>query len=339
MKRLTNFLLAASAVLALASCEKFATMNSSTPDNGEIRFGTTGIRVETKAFSETTVSTLQGDGFNVAAIIDADGDAMFNKAVAYESTTGLYTVPNEHYYYPNTGTMSFYAAHPLGQAITINGGAASLAYSQNADIDLVAAKATAVAKQPTAVMLTFDHLLSQIDVTAKGENATVDYKLKNVTVTAPNGGTYTYTDDKWALSTTPGDYSVYSNASGMAVSTAANTAVGSAMTFMPSDVSINVVWECFNKVDKTLISSNDQTISVSLIRGKHSTLNLILPSNASEIKFTIDVNPWATESLDITVQPAATYAVSAAAEETVTLPVFDMEENTKGYVNWGGWSD
>lgn len=316
MKRLTNFLLAASAVLALASCEKFATMNSSTPDNGEIRFGITGIRVETKAFSETTTNTIESDGFNVAAIIDVAEFAMFNKAVAYESATGLYTVPNEHYYYPNTGTMSFYAAHPLGQAITIgeDDGAASLAYSQNVDIDLVAAKATAVAKQPTAVILTFDHLLSQIDVTAKGENATVDYKLKNVTVTAPDGGTYTYADDKWALSTTTVQHDVYrtaEDADDMTVSTGETaTPVGGAMTFLPDDVSINVVWECFNKVDGTLISSNDQTISVDLIRGKHSTLNLILPSNASEIKFTIEVNPWMTESRDIIVQPAATYAAA-----------------------------
>lgn len=301
MKKLFTII---AAVFALAACQK--NLPAVLSDSGEIRFGVGG-EVGTKAFTEVTKEALQTNGFNVAAIIDADNSTMFNDKVTHNATDELFSVSGKHYYFPNTGTMSFYGVYPVSQAITVASGAASIAYSQNADTDLIAAKATGVSKQSSAVMMTFEHLLSQIDIKAKGEDANADYKLKSVTVTAPNGGTYTYADDEWALSETSGNYDVYrtaESAADMVVSTSAYTAVGGAMTFLPANADIRVIWECFNKDGGQLISSNDQTINVTMAQGEHATCNLTLPSNVSEIKFNITVNPWTEKSKDFRVQPA-----------------------------------
>lgn len=302
-KTIKTILALTAGVMSLASCNKLGDMGFSCSGNNEIRFGSNGVRVETKAFTETTNNILQTNGFKVAAVIDTDNSTMFNKTVTYSG--GFYTVSGEHYYYPSEGTMSFYGAYPASEVIAIDGtsGEATLTYVQNADTDLVAAKATEVAKQSTAVNLTFDHLLSQVSIKAKGENSAVDYKVKSVIITNVDGGTYSFDDNSWTPSATTADYTVYSDGTGMAVSTSEKTAVGEAMSFVPGTVSLNVVWECYNKGTSTLISSNDQSVNVTLEKGKHSTLNLTLPSNSSDLSFVTSVGPWQIDNQDIVVKP------------------------------------
>lgn len=304
MKKTFRTILALSAgVMALASCTKIGDAICAFSGSNEIRFGSNGVRIGTRAFVETDDSRLQAGGFKVAAVIDADNSVMFNSAVAYNSTDAVYRVSGGSYYFPTEGTMSFYGVYPASQAIAVSDGVATLAYTQNSDTDLVAAKATGVARQSTAVLMTFDHLLSQVSIKAQGENTGVDYKLKSVKITDANGGTYSFADDSWTPGSTTAEYTVYSNATGMAVSTSGKTDVGSAMSFVPGTVSLNVVWECYNKGTAVLVSSNDQSVSVTIEKGKHSTLNLTLPSNSSELTFVTSVSGWVKDNQNIEVKP------------------------------------
>lgn len=298
MKNLTKSLFATAAIAqALASCNKLPSAGVS---NNEIRFENTGIGVETKAFYEVTDEDIEINGFNIAAIVDNGNGVMFNKAVTYNKDS--YTVPGEHYYWPVSGTMSFYGVYPKTQAIGISSGVATLSYTQNSDTDLIAAKATGVSKTSSAVALNFDHILSQVSIKVQGKETTVDYKVFSVTLTAPDGGTYAYSNGTWTPSSTTADYSVYSNGSGIPVVTDAMTALGSPMSFVPGKAKLNVVWKCYNKTGtKDLVCAKDVTVDVTLTKGKNTTFNLTLSFSASGLTFNSSVGEWVSEEQSISI--------------------------------------
>mgnify|MGYP003294373492 CR=1 FL=1 len=302
-----NFLLAGRcAVLCglvmVASCNKSkGTLQSDCGDSNEIRFGSNGIRVETKSFTETTNSLLQANGFKAAVVVDADNSVMFNVAVAYDSTDAVYRVSGEHYYYPSEGTVSLYGVYPSSEIISVDSGAATVAYTHNPDEDLVGAKAVAVARQSAPVHMDFEHLLSQVTMTVKTDNPNTLCKLYGITLTDAEGGVYAFTDDSWTPGGTVGNYVFFSSPDGQNVTTVASE-VGEVMSFIPGTISLNVKWKCYNLTSGEIVSDNDKTVSVELTKGKHSTLNLTLPANSSELMLVTTVVPWVEESQDIEVE-------------------------------------
>lgn len=302
-----NFLLAGRcAVLCglvmVASCNKSkGTLQSDCGDSNEIRFGSNGIRVETKSFTETTNSLLQANGFKAAVVVDADNSVMFNAAVAYDSTDAVYRVAGEHYYYPSEGTVSLYGVYPSSEIISVDSGAATVAYTHNPDEDLVGAKAVAVARQSAPVHMEFEHLLSQVTMTVKTDNPNTLCKLYGITLTDAEDGVYAFTDDSWTPGGTVGNYVFFSSPDGQNVTTVASE-VGEVMSFIPGTISLNVKWKCYNLTSGEIVSDNDKTVSVELTKGKHSTLNLTLPANSSELMLVTTVVPWVEESQDIEVE-------------------------------------
>lgn len=334
MNRLNKILVLVFGAVALISCKKLSVSDIRFLLPGEIYFAKEDVVVDTKAFIETTDDILQTNGFNVAAIIDDSKSVMFNKAVTYDN--GVYSVSGEKYYWPETGTMSFYCVYPNTQAVTVTSGAATLAYSHNTDTDLIVAKKIAVSGSSGAVSLAFEHLLSQVNIKAKGKETTVDYKVFSVKITDANGGTYTYADGTWTPSSTTQAYTVYNNASGMAVSTSSMTAVGSAMSFVPGNAELNVVWKCYNKGSSTVLYEKDVTVDITLPQGMNSTLNLTLPFNSSGLTFDTTIGSWVNKESEIEMEePVAKYSVSALAGSTVTLPKLNINEGTNGKIDWG----
>lgn len=304
--------------MALASCNKqMGGVDNIPANNGEICFGTKGITV-TKAVTESTLAGIQANGFKVAVVIDENDSEMFNKAV--ELNNGVYTVPGETYYYPLTGTISAYAAYPVDEEITIDGGVATLSYEQDDNEDLIVAKANGISKQGNPINLTFGHVLSQVSFQAQGKDANANYKLKLIEVTAPASGTYRYASNDWADLGTATAYNAYTNA-GAAVSTANYQAFGESMTFVPGDVALRVVWDCYNKVDGTLIASYDQSIDATLDQGNRSTIKLLLPNSAAdEIKFQINVGAWNDDEQELEVKPAPVFTVSSSGKKVQFSP-------------------
>lgn len=316
-------------VMALASCSKQM-------GEGEIYFGKKSITV-TKAVTESTNNGIKANGFKAAVVIDANNAVMFNKTLILNN--GVYTVPGETYYYPSIGTISAYAAYPASENITLAGSVATLAYSQNATEDLIAAKANGISKQGAPINLTFAHVLSQVSFQARGKDANANYKLKLIEVTAPASGTYRYASNDWADLGTATAYNAYTNA-GAAVPTNAYQAYGESMTFVPCDVALRVVWDCYNKVDGTLIASYDQSIDATLVQGNCSTFKLLLPNgDAEEIKFTISVNDWVDDEQELEVKPAPVFTVNSSGKKVQFSPgnlywdgsKFAFEENQYDY--------
>lgn len=290
-----------SMLIPMTSCNRDV-VNACLFTNDEIRFGSNDIKVEAKAFVETVNTTLQENGFVVAAVVDADKSVMFNKAVTYDISSTSYSISGEHYFYPKEGTMSFYGVYPLTEVIDVDGeGVATVAYTHDTEEDLTVAKAVAVSRQPLPVAMDFEHLLSQVTMTAKTDNANLTCRIYGITVTAADGGTYDFNGGGWTLNTTSCDYAFFAAADGKAVTVTADT-IGSAMSFMPGAAKLNIKWKCFNKVGGQLLSSNDQTVDVELEKGKHLTLNLTLSSNSSEMTFNTNVGTWVNDSCDIEVK-------------------------------------
>lgn len=296
-----------SSLLCLAACNKNLSPEL-TPagENDVIVFGVEGVAVDmaTKAVIESTAAQLQTNGFNVAGVT-SNNATIFNAKATWVAQKSYYTTATP-YYYPVSGTTNFYAVYPTSQAVSISAGVATVEYTNDNNTDLVAAKATGVSKPATAtsVALAFDHILSQVSITAKGKTEGLDYAIKSIKITSPASGTYKYADNSWTLGATS---SVVYHATETTVGTEA-TAIGVAQTKIPSNVTITVEYDVLQGgvVLASYAGAAAKTSSaVSVAQGKKSTINLTLPySNAddAQITFTVTVNPWGEESHDVELQ-------------------------------------
>lgn len=328
------------AILSFASCQKEVSVYHG-PASNEIRFGTKVSLIETRAFTETGGDLLQTNGFDAAAVIDTDNSVMFNSQVSYDSASGTFGVAGQHYYFPEGGTMSFYGVYPSSENIVISdGGEATVSYAQNADEDLVVAKLTGISKEPDAVVMNFEHILSQVTATVRTDDANVNCKLYSITVTDAAGGIYSFTDDSWTLDGTTSNYSFFSSTDGMTITTTASP-VGSPMSFMPGKISINVKWKCYNKVGGQLVCDNDQTITTELTKGKQSILNFILPANSSGISFSLSVAQWTPDEKNLELvtvyTPELVSALFTVDDNRNENPDDDIKVKfTKGNLFWNG---
>ena len=283
--------------MSLASCSKEESDKASQPGVSPIVFGVEdNFPLVTKAVTEATASLVQTNGFKVAGIT-ASGSTMFNADASYNSTKSYYET-SQKYYWPSTGTMSFYAVYPKSQAITVTSGAATVGYTSDGNTDLLAAKATGVAKPatPSSQSLTFDHILSQFILNAKGDTDGLTYRVSSVSLSAPGTGTYTYSTDAWTRGANA-DKSCFSGTKDISGTTPSS--VGESMTLVPGDVAVTIKYKVMDGGIE--LGDYTKTQTISLTKGKKCTVNATLPfDGAAPITFTVTVNAWGAESKDVT---------------------------------------
>lgn len=346
-KNILFFTVLAAAGLFAASCNKDIDRVAPKAPEAGIRLASNAIYFSAGAASRSTVdadaSSVQSHGFAVAAAA-FDGtpayySTYFNRWASYNAGNSVYLTPDV-YYYPNSGTLSFFAASMNGNATTMEAfdakneagklsdiaiaisgeGAATLpwSFSANDERDLIAAKAEGIAAQSSAQALVFDHVTSQLAFTAVGTDANVSYKIKKIGVVSPNSGTYAYAGSSWTrgnelaanYAACAADAAKYAETifvgSDLACSTASAQAIDGSFSFIPGAVKVIIEWECWK--DDVLVGSysrENAATGISLQQGKKTTINLSLPNDkAKQIKFTISVNAWGTASQDITMTPA-----------------------------------
>lgn len=338
-KKMKNFLLKGHysllcGLVVVASCnESQNILQSYSTDDNEIRFGSNGIRVETKSFVETDNDVLVKNGFRAMIVVDDYSSVMVDDDVEYNDAEDVfYFVDDQHYYYPAESTVSIYGVYPGSYGFTKKGSEVSVEYSTDCKVDLTVAKAFNVTKRATPVQLEFNHILSQVTVAAKTDNKNIDCYLYGIEIITREGGIYYFDDGGWDINDyEPLTVCFYEDEKKLSTNL---SDIGGAMSFIPGTVSLKVYWSCWNK-DGCLISDNAQTVSVNLPKGKHTTLNLTLSSsNASEILIETSVQPWATDEQNIELVDA-TYSVNATASQTVTIPTLNMAVNTRGIIDWG----
>lgn len=296
MKILQTILPALAMCAMLASCTK-SPMEGYVPQPGEIYFGSRGITVETKSVTETTGDVLQSGGFVCAAVIDAGNSVMFNTALSYAD--GYYKVPGKKYFFPSEGTVSFYAAYPVSEQISVaNDGTATLSYSQNDSEDLVVATSPRLGSRDDAVTLSFSHVLSQLLVKCRGNDPETDFYVKNISVTAPAGAVYDYGTDSWTSVQDAQDYR-FVPSEGEDV----GQDYSKSMTFIPGKVQVSFAWECRIKGTQTVVGEYEQSVTLNLVKGRRTTMNVTLcNSEADELSFTASVDAWEGEEVDIDME-------------------------------------
>lgn len=274
-------------VAACLSCQK--QYGEGAVSSGEIYFTTENVVVdmETKAFVEANSGSLQANGWRCAAVTGS-GITMFDEELSYVS--GVYKAGCA-YYYPEQSNVSFYGVFPKSQPISVDGDAASLQYAQNADTDLVVAKALDVAKSDNAVLMDFSHILAQTRISCKGIDENVEYKLKSIKIYMPDGASYSYADESWGNHGPQTEYTLFSGS--MDIATDNFTLAVQPCTFIPGFTRLNVSWECYNKGTTTLVGSYEQELEGKLEQGRNSHVKLSLPNSTGKaIRYETRISDW-----------------------------------------------
>ena len=213
------------AAIAMASCSKDETVNTNTGRAIDFR-GAVGTRA-------TEMTTEGLNSFYVTAI-DEKSATYFENA-EFEKSEGNTYISTPAYYWPGSGSLSFYAYSPsvaeLGSGtLTINGTEQKLAdYAPAAEIanqkDFITANATGdkATNETSGVQLDFAHRLAQIEVKAMNNNDGYIYKVTGVRIGQPvSSGTFNFANSEWSLGSGKTNYQVeYTGAkelSGTAVS-------------------------------------------------------------------------------------------------------------------------
>ncbi|CVI72368.1 fimbrillin family protein [Alistipes sp. CHKCI003] len=207
------FVFAAGAALAMVSCSKDETSSLNTGDGIAFR-SAMGTRAQ-----ETTINNLES--FKVTALTDTGTpyftDAVFTKQ-SVSGTTGSFT-SDPVYYWPATGSLSFYAYAPSTlSGVTIDNTTKSVTVTPSTtiadQIDFITANANGNKSdnEGAGVPLEFKHRLSQIEVKAKNTNNAYIYLVKGVKIgSVASSGTFDFSNSSWQQGNEKTDYKVEYN--------------------------------------------------------------------------------------------------------------------------------
>lgn len=304
MKNNNSFaaLCALSAGILLLSCNKDLTTNKTiangTPDPVGIRLAPVCIGGGTKSFEETTVTTLQHEGFNCMSYLSGSGTLYFDNDVIYDGQN--YIFKDVSYYYPLEGALDFYAFYPKGLKAGMNQQKAfQVAFDHDPDADLVVAAAYGRTRLSGEVVFEFDHVLANVGLKCKAGDPDVDYKLLSLELVCGASGIYDVGRGLWAIGS-----NVVSEQFARSTETLTGTyrLLGDYVSCIPAAASVRAKWKCIDKNTGTVLAEYDQSVPVNLVPGCRSTFNLTLPnSKAMKIDCVVAVSSWDTASQDVVI--------------------------------------
>lgn len=326
MKKL--IFLAAAAVTLMASCTKTDLV---TPEEylNPISFENF-IHKTTKAESVVT-STLENYGFKVSAYYTpTSGTAGWyfkNLEVSYADSKYSTT-----YYWPETGTMDFYAVYP--KKFTISDSKTFEYNNSEAKTDIVTATdteetgncATHTATAST-VALTFNHILTQIYFSGKTSNENYYCKVSKIEVVA-NGSVATYTfGSGFGTPATSATYTYLNSEEGsefevpkttgatsgtaILIGTGTPTIAENSLMVTPNGngtaaiATVNVYYKSYdanNHVEIHDFSTSTSKKSFDIKQwsaGKSVNYVMTLPVGAEPIEFTATVSDWTAETANV----------------------------------------
>ena len=304
MKKTLLFAVLAATVGLTTSCSEDDLTSNSGVDANTIAFATKSSGMQTR--SGMTLTEL--DKFTVTAN-NADKTTFFtDQLFNYDAATSIFKSATP-YYWQIGGALSFYAINEPGTKSLNSDNVPQYTYTNwGAETDLVAATVLAGTKT-IPYPLTFQHLTSQVRITATPTDKTEEltYKLLSVKMVAPSTGTYSFADatggkGSWVIDNA--QTKEYSYDSAMPISF---TQSGSAN---PSSVYWNILPVTDGKIDFTVeyqVYQNGQMIadfsgtnakvcsaaSPNLQMGKKYIYNFLLTRDTEDvITFTTTVNSW-----------------------------------------------
>ena len=254
--------------------------------------------------SGVTITSL--DKFTVTSV-NPDNTIFFD-GEQFTYADGVFKSSTPHYW-PTTGTLSFYAISDVGENTFTEANVPQYTYTGwTAEKDLVAATAIAGEKE-IPYPLTFQHLTSQVIISAEAENKTEEltYKLVSVEMTAPSTGIYSFADatggtGTWSINNDQTTTYTFEEALPMSFAqNASNKLDNCYWNILPvtdGKLYFRVEYQVFQngKIISDFTGDNYKECTVenpNLQSGKIYTYNFILTRGTnSEITFTTTVNEW-----------------------------------------------
>lgn len=278
-----------------------------------VKFGT-AVSSTTRA-AITNIAALQASGFTVYAYNtgkDAAGTGLLNNkfmdnlAVTYSAPNWTFTGT---YYWPLDQKIQFFA-YAKDTDATYNVAADAkyptidytIAAEPAQQKDFVVAEAVNQTSSNNTVTLKFNHVLTQVNFSVKGDDENLTYKIASLKIEGvANTGTYSYGTDIWTATGTAGTYT-YPIAADASVT--GTTAVkldqdNGALMLMPQTLTaaakINITYSVYNGNDPV---AAEITAPVALTGtaawepGKKIRYTLTLANNAAKVSFAPEVGEW-----------------------------------------------
>lgn len=316
-----KILLVALTAAAMVSCsENEGFENESTMNR--IKFGTV-VKTGTKTLVATTENFSK---FTVSAYKTTDdmgGTVQLNTGfmddIEVDKSSGEWKYKGD-YYWPASGKLQFFATSPAQTLdITTAAGYPKFEYAVKAvdsQEDLVAANVINQVKSESAISLPFQHLLTQVNFTIKGDVADFIYTVSKLVIKgakdkatftfdgsstvgawsnlaeSASGVTYEYTGTPVSVTPTAAEPDAF---------TAFETSGNALFMLMPQDDLTGVTLEIYTAAPKDKSSEytwNDTKVvnlTGSWGMGKNIRYTLTLTNNATPIKFTPNVGIWTNE--------------------------------------------
>lgn len=253
------------------------------------------VAAPTKACTESKLEGLRTSGFNCLAVKDSDNSSFVNNRTATWSGSSFSVAD---YFWPSSGTLSFYAVYPQMDIINSSGVAlVSLGSPTSrwaATTDVVCAKAENVTNG-TVPNLEFEHILTWVSgvrlTSTAGNSATIT--VNSFSVSAPSYGTYNMGSSSWPSTGSQATFVCTSTA--QTVSTSGTTLSISDFLLIPSATcTLNVTYTVgVNGVVEQFV----KTAQVSLAAGHKNVIVGNLSNDLSQVSFSVSVRPWIQEEI------------------------------------------
>lgn len=310
---------AAMAALAITSCSQNEEMDAPSQKvevgfNSVVGKATRATAMENANFADFKVYAYNTGETEIKDVTKLD-TKVFMPGVSVTKPAAEWIIGGT-YYWPLTDNIQFFAYSP--EASTTVADYAATAQYPTFDYtvkavadqeDLLAASATDRTKENAVdgVSLTFKHLLTQINFSAKGTTTGYTYTVSKIEITGVNSkSTFTFdgkeTVGSWAVATTPvasyeyaGNYSVITGAVEAKFGTADN-----ALMLMPQTLPTGAKIVVSYKVNNGSFDIFEGTGEVSIkdlvwAAGSKTRYTLTLKDNGSAVSFIPEVKPWEDE--------------------------------------------
>ena len=329
----------------MASCSEDELASTPSLNTNAIAFATQSANKATsrsgaakvKARSGATINTI--DKFTVSAVDENNTPFFSGVEFIYNGSTGLFHSATP-YYWPTTGSLNFYAISDLGDVSLDDRNAPMYAYEDwDGETDLVAATVQA-GEKTIPYPLVFQHVLSQVYVSAeaKDKEEQLTYKLTSVEMTTPCNGTYSFADatagiGTWEIDNASSKEYSYADALPISFTETGNAHSGSTywniLPVTDGKIQFKVGYQVLQngKVIADFTGANVKTCEVenpNLLSGKRYVYNFLLTRGTGDIiTFTTSIVDWDADS-SITdlepLDPALTYVTYLDG----TTSVFDI---------------
>lgn len=328
--KLISLATAAAAVLGTVSCKEdnpLPSIHSSAFSQGEIRFTVKGAQLQagTRAFSVSTLSSLLSDGFAVKHFVGdtpaqvASSAAVNEGTFVWDAVSSCFKPDGAAWYYPEDVKSSFFAWYPAATDLS--------AFSIADQTDIIVACAPGISAGSSPVPLSFEHLLSQLEINCIAGDTEAVCKLRKLYVTTGDsslsfgpypvsGGSPSAWQDIFP------SYVLSTNGS------AVNLAYPSAGVYDPSDpadtsadkdvivpaaglslgdpvlsygqTTVHVEWEYLQ--NGVVVGSYSDSAAIGMERGRKTIVNATLNnSSAAGVQFTVSVTDWTATSQEISL--------------------------------------